>query len=600
MRRLNFFDKVRLYNLIHSIDTEEKAKIFISSFYDINDLPDDFYSSFLYNAQIQKNNEFINIVSKKDIYCLISYFKFDNKVVPDIPSFISPKTYYDLSAKQINYLSGLLKKIHPVDNSIELKKIFHNNPNWLLRQTTCNVDEEFDRIAIKMLLSIGLDNSIDLINGKYGKIDYEMVYYLFNKLDFRNGNINNPIFNEFLFGNKKAYDNTIRLMLCGELLEIFLHFDILYNSINFFTQKLGKKLNKNKVNLILKERLFSLDIENPEISGDIVEDMISSYRNEYGFHYNDEIIIQKNIEAYESKLKQKTKSSIIYMELDDYNGFSFELLPIADPRNLVIGYRTGNCFRLNGKAFILFDKFLTSPHMRVLSISNEEYKDLGMVLLMRNGNVLIAQGIELSSRVINHISGLKLYDGVRKSIESIMNKMNEEGDEIVASIIGLSNNNTLPYNTSVLPFLIGPISDSNQHYNGIYNYQGLLCLKDGKSLGDIKLFTPEKFYYDKSIIYSRNGNDSHRDINYQHIEKILVSLRFEKYKKSPEEISSIYMNLLRKKEAYTICSKDWYITMFEDGTYDSFNKSTSKNVIDEFNSQLKKVSTKKIKKKTYE
>ena len=123
------------------------------------------------------------------------------------------------------------------------------------------------------------------------------------------------------------------------------------------------------------------------------------------------------------KLKKKTKTSIPKTDIHSYGDYTFEMIPLNDVRNLVMGYRAGNCFRINGDAFILFNNFLISPHMRLLSISTDEYKDFGMVLLMRNGNVLISQGIETSKRVPNNLLGEKLYMAVKYAVKEIMDNI---------------------------------------------------------------------------------------------------------------------------------------------------------------------------------
>ena len=119
--------------------------------------------------------------------------------------------------------------------------------------------------------------------------------------------------------------------------------------------------------------------------------------------------------------------------METQNDIHPELLSLSNPRNLTHGYRAGNCFRINGDASILFSQFLDSDHMRILSFSTQEHKDYAMVLLMRNGNTLIAQGIETSKWVPSELTGKKLYDVTKESLKQIMDYMNNNGDEIVVS-----------------------------------------------------------------------------------------------------------------------------------------------------------------------
>ena len=77
------------------------------------------------------------------------------------------------------------------------------------------------------------------------------------------------------------------------------------------------------------------------------------------------------------------------------------------------------------------------------------------------------------------------------ALKEIMDYMNSNGDEIVATVIGRTNSNVSEYNNQILPFLINPIlENTNNYYNGIDNYQCLLDIKSGKTLHDIKLYNP--------------------------------------------------------------------------------------------------------------
>lgn len=598
-KKLNVFDIVKLYKILLELPYNDITfvKLFLNNYYSVAELSDDFYRLFLYCVHSNKYKELFDVLLTRNIYDLISLLKIDYINLKEMDDVISPIDYFNLPTKQIRFITKLIKSLDIQNDEIRVKKLLATNALWLLRKPCINTEDEYTKIAIKMFMSVGLDNSIDILCGKYGEIDYDIVYFLFNNFNVREKKTaENLLFNDFLFNNKKAPNNNMRLMLEGNFLELFINFDYFYNSIEFFIEKLGTKFNKAKVSILLKERYLAPRLENPELSGDILDDMVSSYYHKYGVTDNKSEIIDKNIEAYNLKLKTKTKSSIIQTDIPKDGEYIFELLSLTDARNLVMGYRAGNCFRINGDAFVLFNNFLTNPHMCILSISTEEYKDFGMVLLMRNGNVLIAQGIELSKRVPNQIIGEKLYNSVKKAVNYIMNQMNNGNNEIVASIIGLSNNNTAPYNRNILPFIVNPILDNNhQFYNGIDNYQGLLSLKEGKTINDIKLYVPSAIYCEKNnIIYRRDISTSHNSIEYREIEKILISLRYARFKSTPkEELIYYYSDLSEKRELYTICTLDWFIMVFQDGTIDTFINSNNPTIVEKYYLELEKIKSKK-------
>ncbi len=600
-KRLNIFDIIKLYKAFNNLPIEDitYVKQFLNNYYNINNFPDDFYISFSNYAHSNSYEELFDILLNKNIYDLIAFLKGKNESLDDIQELVTPEEYFKIPNKQIKIIIELLTLLDDKNKLIPVKEANKDAIQWKLRRRSTSTLEEYNKIAIKMYMSIGFDNSIDLLNGKYGLVDYEVIHYIFNNMNVKNKDEKEKtIFNEFLFNNKKEPDNNMRLMLDGENNELFNNFDYFYNSIGHFIEKLGGKLNRAKVILLLKERFIAPRLDSPEVSGDILDDMLSSYYNKYGIDETEKEIIDRNLEAYNTKLKTKTKSSIINTTLPNIGDYSFEILPLTDVRNLVMGYRAGNCFRINGDAFILFNSFLTNPHMRILSISTQDYKDFGMVLLMRNGNVLIAQGIELSKRVPDSLGKEKLYNAVKDTVTHIMDKMNDNNDEIVASIIGLSNCYTTPYNHDYLPFIINPIFDYNrQVYNGIENYQGLLSLKDGKSFSDIKLFVPEAKYLDNNdTVLRRDVNTPHDSHNYREIEKILISLRYARFKDLPkDELIHYYDDLSRKHELYTICTLDWFITVFQDGSIDSFVKEQKEETIKDYNFELIKVKIKSFK-----
>ena len=594
--KLSIFDIMRLDNILINlpIDNYYLVKLFIDNYYCIESLSDDFYKLFLYTIHSPKYKELFDIVLDRNIYHLIDFLKNEDIKTANY-DFISPKDYLSLPMKQIKFIIELLKSIDLVNDDLPIKSVVATDYNYRLRRRAVNTNEEYEMIAIKMYLSIGIDNAIELLCEKYGKVDYDIIYYLFSNLNVKGKKDNISVFRDFLFSNKKDPYNNCKLMLNGSFKELFINFAYFYNSIDYFVAKLGTKLNKEKVKILLNERYLSVKIENPELSGDILDDMLSSYYNRYGIDDSEDEIISKNMQAYNLKLKEKTKSSIKQVNIPIINDYIFELIPLSDFRNLVMGYRAGNCFRINGNALMLFNNFLTNPHMRLLSISTKEYKDFGMVLLMRNGNVLIAQGIEKSNRVPNYITGEKLYKAVSLAIKYIMDEHNQIGDEIVASIIGLSNDNTKPYNYNLLPFIINPLIDDNHNsYNGIDNYQALLHLKDNKTINDIKLFIPNRFYSDNlTQVYYRDKSTDHNSFEYRQIEKILISLRYYRFKEtSIEELIYYYSELAAKRELYTICTYHWFIMVFSDGTIDTYINTNNEEIIKEYNLELEKVKEK--------
>ena len=593
-KSLNLINVLKLFNILIKLDKEEclkYIKLYVLEYYHLTlDMPDDFYELIYNKIHSDDYITFFDILMKRDIYLLISYLKYNSEDISLLEEDITPLQYYNIPKRYINHIVEILMELEIKNNDGRLNDLIKDETIWLLKRIPHFTYQEYMNIAYKIYLSIGLDNGLELLNGKYGKIDYEKVYFLFLNLDVKDG-LNKKYqedFCKFLFENKKDYNNVIRQMLRGEFVELFLNFDYFYNNFNYFVDRLGIKLAKDKVKKLLNDRYLTYDATIPQITGDVLDDMLSSYHCKYEYlDVSEEEVYKKNFKAYNEFLKGKYKSSIPMIELVDNGEFNCEVLSLSDPRNLVLGYRSGNCFRINGDASILFHNFLKSEHMRLISISTMEHKDYAMMLVMRNGNVLIGQGIEVSKWVSSDIKGKKLYDVCRLVLKEMMDYMNSCGDEIVATIIGSSNENVSMYNNQILPFLVKPILDGdNNYYNGIYNYQCLLDVSEGKNLGDIKLYVPSIRYLDKRETVLRRYNGTY-DLNYREIEKRLISLRFRRSHK--EGNFEFYNTLLKHREVYTSCNIDWYITLFEDGTIDSFVDETDDRAMEEYNFELQNV-----------
>ena len=555
-------------------------KSFISEFYGIND----FFSDEFYNRlkHCKMNKLFKQIISK-DIYSLIDYIKNNNNHVDGVKEVISPIYYYNIPLRYINKIVSLLKHLELVSNKCVLNTIVKDIPIYKINSCVNNDESKYYYIAYKMYLSIGFDNSIDLLSQNYGNVDYKNIHYMFKKIDTINNK--DTSFRYFLFCNKKDSDNLVRRMLAGDYKEIFLNFDYLYNNFSYFKNKLGSKMNRTKLTYLLNERFLSNNIIYPEITSDISNDIINSYYHKYEYSdVSEKYILNSNYDIYNNYLKNKAESSIPSITINK-GGYICETVRASDPRNLILGYRSGNCFRINGEASTLFYSFLKSKHMKILSISNMEYKDFAMMLIMRNGNVLISQGIEVSKWI--NIGKKEIYETCKYAMKELMEYMNSSGDNIVATIIGASNNNVTNYNSNILPFIVNPILKNNSSfYTGIDNYQCLLDLANNKSINDIKLYEPDKMYKDNTDILERTQLDKPGTINYNSVEKTLISLRFLRFKQGD---SNMYNNLIHHNEIYTICSSNWYITLFDNGTVDSFIATDDKVIMDEYEKGLKKI-----------
>lgn len=487
---LNLISFLKLFNIFINLDKEESIiyiKLFIKEYYSLKEeMPKEFYELIINQIHNGKYLSLFDALMERNLYLLISYLKYNSKDVSELEDIITPLQYYNIPKRYINHIIEKLKRLEVKNNDSNLDNAIKDETLWLLKKIPYFNYQEYMYIAYKIYLSIGLNNGLELLDNKYGLVDYEKIHFLFLELNVKDG-LNEEYqenFCNFLFEKKRDYNNIFRQMLRGEFIELFLNFDYFYNNFNYFIDKLGANLSRNKVRLLIKDRFLTHSAIEPQITRDILDDMLSSYYCKYEYlDISRDEVYSKNMDIYNKYLKNKYRSSIPMIDVNTDSKFYCDVLRLNDPRNLILGYRSGNCFRINGDASMLFHDFLKSEHMRLVSISTKENKDYAMMLVMRNGNVLIGQGIEVSKWVSSNIKGKKLYDACRLVLKRMMDYMNSNGDEIVATFIGCSNENVSEYNNQILPFLVNPILDINGNcYNGIYNYQCLLDLYDGRSL----------------------------------------------------------------------------------------------------------------------
>lgn len=551
------------------------------------------------------NEKFYNIICsslKSNFNSADLYYILQNGNVYDFTVFflgedfnklgeeISINDYFSFSSKQVNKVIEMLNALSDEDGCL-LEREVSDSLLWKVRQYRGK--DSARKIAYKMLNSIGFTNSCNLLDGVYGKMNYDQVAYLFSRIDTKkeySDEVKEKLF-AFLFENK-GNNNLFRLMSNGRYADIFVDFDYFYNNLDNYLELYGN-FNISDIECFVKDKFHTHEIRYPSITADIYSDMINSYFHRYGIDCSEEEVIKRNIDAYKKMDSMKKVSSIMQIDGFTHKNFRFNVLDLNDPKNLVLGYRSGNCFRINGDAATLFRHFLDNKHMRIVSISDDKHNDFAMMLLMRNGNVLISQGIEVSKRVTD-ISYRDLYEACAMFMNEEMKEMNNNGDMIVATVIGATNENVTRYNSNYLPFIIRPILNTDGiFYNGVSNYQCLISLSDGCSVSDMKSFIPENSYYDKrkSILHREDGDDI-SSFNYRLIEKQLMSFRFRMFGDNSEEyMENIYRRML-KKELCTYCSDDWFISVYDDGDVIYYLDDDDMRAVDEFNNTFDMLSQK--------
>ena len=177
-KKLNSFHTFELYLILSRVPYEDITllKYFLDHYYGTS-MPRDFYRLFMHTLHSSEYDELLNTLKSKDIYDLINFLKKSEVSLSD--DSIQASDYFEVPERQIKYISGLLKKLDFSNPELPIQKSVKDKLEWKLKRVPHPVEKEIRRIAIKMILSIGLNNSIDLLSNKYGEVDYETIHFLF-------------------------------------------------------------------------------------------------------------------------------------------------------------------------------------------------------------------------------------------------------------------------------------------------------------------------------------------------------------------------------------------------------------------------------------
>ncbi len=580
--------KVILYKLklkLYSLPEHERISYllqFLARYYHYDDdLPFSFYQ-FCYH-EIIKNHS--SILDKENIFQVIDEYKGVSFYQNKLDEIITPKQYLDVSIKHIKKLENMIcEKLHTCPQN-NLDQLYQEEDLYKLSRLPYFLESECLILAYKLYFSIGFVHSLDLLQNRFGEISFTSLYYLFYSIDVKENQGLSKELSDFLFG-KKNDNGVMKFILHGQSKELYLNFSYFCQQFSYYYQELQGNLSKRKVEALLQDRFLSYNPIYPDIRRDLVEDMIASFKNKNLASYSEQEIMNFYFRYFENNMKSLQFSSIPQIHVEN-DGFFADVLALNDPKIFVMGYRANNCFRLDGDASILFSKAVKNKNFRVVSISSGKDRDIAMMLVARNGNVLIGQGIEISKSYQDYENRKKIYQICVKLLNELMLKMNSLNDEIVLNVIGCSNRNVTDFNSDVLSFRVSPFFEGNlfqEFYNGFQFPQCLVSKKSNISFHEIKLFDANQKYFDdrEEVICLKSDDYGFKRNLVQ--QRIMAISYFAGTQKRRLEMQSSHV----VKEIY--CNKDWYLIVFADGTLDGAYLKNDFRAKEEYELFLEKVS----------
>lgn len=542
IKHCNYIRLLELQTIISIVDdetAEELIKIFFKEVLHFDFEVDKKYLDsmiYLFRKESDKTSELYD-VTKSNQFAVINYLNtgnIDNSISNQLEKHITSYQYQKTNNKKIN----------------KIIKLFNSKfPNW-----------KSTFFCYKMYYILGYDNTIELLNGKYGKIDDITLITLFFECDVKNVDFddsNEPIVNKdfisFLIGDKKDENNNIRRILRGEIDLLLNEFHNLYNNIDFYQKKIGSKLHLNSVITLLKENPYSLAPHEYKLSKELIKNVISSAA-QLDESKVDKAIKERYIKEacnfYHDNLENRVVSTIPRVIGKTEDLYSYEVLRLNDPLIMTLGYVTGCCFRLTGESKEFLKYCSESPYARVIVIRNQNNEICSMIPIIRNGNVIVGNSIESNSKGDNN----KIYDALKAAFDHIISVSYENEEEpIIAGLVTNLHKNC--YSNTPIGKNIFPIRDKDFYTN--YNKKTFIVSKiKDKTEKDIKLYHPKTLYYDErpriivSSYSTKNLNDKDEAEN---------RVKSIKYRLNEPEVE------YEPYSYYTICNEDWYLKVCFNG-----------------------------------
>lgn len=589
LQNLNYTKLIELQTIIYSID-DDNATMLMQLFFKNalkfeNDVEQKYLKSmvFYFRKLNEKTSEIFDITKMKP-FTIVNYLNtgaINEDLDKILDKQITIEQYQKVNIKKINKINKLLNKLYSSD--------------------TISQEDLVIVLSHKLYLIFGYENSIELLSGKFGNIDYHSLAQLLNKCDIKNVDfklINNsyePILNQefiqFFIGEKKDNNTTIKRMLRGELDIIRDEFSNLFNNFERFQQAIGNKIHLNKLLPLLQENPFMLLPNEYKLTKNIINNIIKSYGYSDVFDEHKEIndnskeYVFEACNFYHNYLEKRVISSIPRVIGNTQEHYSYEVLKLDDPIIMTLGYQTGCCFRLNGMSKEFLRYCSESIYARVLIIKNETGEICSMIPIIRNGNVIVGNSIETNSKGDNE----KVYNAIKGAYDDILKVSSKyEEQPIIACLV--SNLHCNCYSNRTVSQKIYPITNNSFYTN--YNSQTyIVSSQEDKDEKDFELYTPKAIYFDERpeiLIYHWGMTNITKKTE---IEKRVKAIQY-RLNQSNEEYIYYYAK-------YIICSEDWFLKVDYDGISGKCIEKDPR-AIEEFNAIKNHLEQKFANKRIYE
>lgn len=555
-QNLTYVNLLELQIIIFSVDDEkavELIKIFFRNIYKIEDeIEEKYLTSMIYNFRKlnSKTKELHNVIKLKQ-FSIIHYLN-TGLIDEDINKLFNKEiTLIQYQRTNIKKINKILKALNSIRNNSD-------NKSEKINLTI---------LSYKLYYIFGYENTIELLNGKFGNINLELLATMLDRCDIKNvefqkiNNIYEPIINQdfvqFIIGEKKDNNTTIKKMLRGELDLLINEFSNLYNNFERFQKIIGKKIHLNKLIPLLEENSFMLLPNEYKLTKDIIDNIIKSYRyndvfdNENTSSINSKECVIDACDFYHNYLEKRVVSTIPRVFGTTQNNYQYEVLKLDDPIIMTLGYQTGCCFRLNGLSKEFLKYCSESLYARVIVIKNEANEICSMIPIIRNGNVIVGNSVEQNLKA----DSSKTYEALKSAFDDILRISNQyEEKPVIACCATNLHENVSQFSNKPINGNIFPISN-NSFYTNYKSPTYIISSLENKTQNDFELYVPNAIYFDERpniLVYHWGMKDIETK---NEVEKRVKSIL---YQLNISEEHIYFAN-------YIVCSEDWYLKVSYDG-----------------------------------
>lgn len=543
---VNYSNLLEMQVIMFIVDDEfalELIKLFFTEHYKLENVDDRYLRSMIFHFRKlnEKTKELLEVCKLKT-YSLIYYLNtgiIDTSISGKFKHLITFDQYQKTNTKKLNRIIKGLSKMLEKEEIDESKR---NSLDLLV-------------LAYKLYFIFGYDNSVELLNGKFGYFCVSWIDSLLRECKINNvklEKVNNgfePVlkdeFISFLFGDKKDVNSHIRKLIAMKMPTLFVQFGNFHNNFKRFQLQIGNKIHWGKLAPVLLENPFLLLPDEYKLTNDLLKNVIKSCNVDEENKARSSEIVADACNFYHDLLEKRVSSSIPRVTGGTNDGYTYEVLRLDDPIIMTLGYLTGCCFRINGasKEFLRFCS--ESPHARVIVIRNVNNEICAMVPVVRNGNVINGNSIECNSKA----SEIKVYEALKCACDDIIRASRiDEEEPLVAGCVTDLHKRVSCYNKQKIDGHIFPIMQDEFYTN--YDEDTYIISSDNNvDENDFRFYTPQAIYMDdrpEILISTKSSENQSVD---QEVQKRVKAINYKIGYDDPYP------------ESYgrIICSEDWYL-----------------------------------------